>query len=1389
MTENALDTFVRFLRALHSVMSNIDFSVEHTIDSEITKLVLDELSKRVSYYTINTYKELVCKFSNELQKNNLDYENKLLSLCGININNNDCGSIFGSDFGGNVEKTIASIINETGSISNITSQSVKYNKHISVSYMNYSNLSTNELFVVNCMHTWWIPQSILYCEQIFNSIVYGNINVDIEFYSGNEIELDYTDDTFNTIIKNYTIHIPDSYVSSINTSDYSGGIFNNEVVDFKIFELFCEIYLRNSIKSINVFQNEFIYGIIDIITGLYSNIEQEVYKDLFKNVLHSQSIIERILCESSQKYDKKDIVFYMFFRYILKSFTNFSIPLDLNTDIICERGEVSDYAELSKKLVNFYQKGNSKVSKWFLLSSRYNTWNGATFGIPNKSDSCKNFDFDSTIVILDNYLFINKETIPYDENRYKYPSEPQFNQFNLKALLKFYLPNSTVLLNDDVDITLKNAIVYNKVKSTIEQGLKDNIDRIKNGYILFTCADLITDEIINLCAENNIKLVYISSEFVTISYKYYNKFDYEIYPQESIYRDIYKNTDGSYYYIPYDSYIVAGILHVFGVNMFNFFLSFMNKKITSTTYANWLRNTDEYMSEEYYRETAQGRVYLTKHGTANMENAFMNTGEFIAFGLHTAYDYNLWMCEQGGITCTKEENEQINKLGLLKCVRFMNGAPEKLIDLPVFPTTGCPWLTHTDKELEKFNIGTYNKIIYYATKSDTGGSITVRFHDSKMNEPDCWQTIEFGSQSCVDYSFDSQSLYCVGGTQALHPESWTYYKGNHVEGLSYDLRIENIAWSNSSALMPTRLQNAELSNFRVFTMGNWKDIWQRQQGFDTVHYFSCGTIYTWGTPLQDTYPYKNAIYSDGGKYLVDTSYIDCVFSDKNRSSSPLMPFFMYLDTFNSDNPSYSPFSVTSIQNAYRSYSIDLPQGINKLNGKYYLSIPNGWDGRLFWYKWYCGKIYNGTWQNSDLIHEAEDNLSRFKGKRFQQKLVLEFTPEDAELDKIEAILHPKFYDYVLKLEYENDVDYDKIIITFPMPIDTQTKANMKENHVLLPVKYNGEEYLFNRYKKVYLNATIKGKKDKVDLIVTNRGTYYATQNNFTVYDKEYTENDIEEKLEDLTCVYYPYIILDRKTQDNYDTIEYPTTNFYKFFNGLNFSIHNYILDELYINKPDNIEPNMLVKSAVCFKDKSTNVSKYELSNDEKEMMPIFLWDSKNKILFQQRLKSVDINTSLDFGKFTHGYFSELNSKLPNNNYDKWFSEDIGVNVRYNNSYEDGSITAKEGTTLHGLDFNTFLYGFSSLNIDEGYKEIPAQISCDITKKINLPLSLYKIDFNLLHNISNADIIVKSNKRLKINGAGESFIKNNNRIHLRKSVYNYACIDYPFLINLFVSDVE
>ena len=67
--------------------------------------------------------------------------------------------------------------------------------------------------------------------------------------------------------------------------------------------------------------------------------------------------------------------------------------------------------------------------------------------------------------------------------------------------------------------------------------------------------------------------------------------------------------------------------------------------------------------------------------------------------------------------------------------------------------------------------------------------------------------------------------------------------------------------------------------------------------------------------------------------------------------------------------------------------------------------------------------------------------------------------------------------------------------------------------------------------------------------------------------------------------------------------------------------------------------------------------------------------------------------------------------------------------------------------------------------------------------------MYKIDFNLLHNISKDDIIVKSNKRLKIYCAVESFIKNNNRIHLRKSVYSYACIDYPFLINLFVSDVE
>ena len=53
-----------------------------------------------------------------------------------------------------------------------------------------------------------------------------------------------------------------------------------------------------------------------------------------------------------------------------------------NSDILCERGEVADYNELCKKILQFFTKGNAKVAEWELLDNRYDSFFGATFVSP-----------------------------------------------------------------------------------------------------------------------------------------------------------------------------------------------------------------------------------------------------------------------------------------------------------------------------------------------------------------------------------------------------------------------------------------------------------------------------------------------------------------------------------------------------------------------------------------------------------------------------------------------------------------------------------------------------------------------------------------------------------------------------------------------------------------------------------------------------------------------------------------------------------------------------------------------------------------------------------------------------------------------------------------------
>ena len=124
-----------------------------------------------------------------------------------------------------------------------------------------------------------------------------------------------------------------------------------------------------------------------------------------------------------------------------------------------------------------------------------------------------------------------------------------------------------------------------------------------------------------------------------------------------------------------------------------FYVSLQHTTVTPTTYSEWILDTPEYYQSELLSArspTMNISQYFGKNGGLN---PFQDTGEFIAIGLHTLYDENLWMCEQGQITCEKEATEQVNRQNLEQVhYQFMEkgGLGESATDYLSFPGVGCP---------------------------------------------------------------------------------------------------------------------------------------------------------------------------------------------------------------------------------------------------------------------------------------------------------------------------------------------------------------------------------------------------------------------------------------------------------------------------------------------------------------------------------------------------------------------------------------------------------------------------------------------------------------------------------------------------------------------------
>ena len=1043
-----------------------------------------------------------------------------------------------------------------------------------------------------------------------------------------------------------------------------------------------------------------------------------------------------------------------------------------NSDILCERGEVLDYSELCEKILQFFQKGNAKVSEWELLDNRYDSFFGATFGIPMSGREVDK-EFNKRITIIADGLVLNYCDGSHDEYRYN-------ANLRLDAILKTVFPNAEI----NIVCSAKNKLefVYNYLVT----------HQLETDYLIFNGAEqeyvssdndfghvaLLIDDIVSYCKGKNIISVYINTPTFRAAYDYfdrfefdYGKFDYYISLYDELCRvygseigrdlaseDNRKNivtsvrgvdynieyklrsdnstvddsgfySSADYQYRPYKKHIYNLLIRyvmdrVFGKGLFEVYFSLMYRNITSNSYPHWLRDMGEYMSEEYDHSLIKKSI-ATKYGSTDRENPFRNNGEFVSFGLHTSYDMGLWMCEQGSITCNYEEDRQINDIKLLPAYEFRNGSPYRPLDLPYYPTTGCPWITHSTKDMSNFNISSKNKIIYYFTKYSLGGTITVRFHDIENKQPDTWQSVHFGAEYVQDQDLQ---MFVAGGNQALSPDSWIYYQHSYVTGLSYDLSLQNISLANSNLLTPTKFHDANLSNFRVFSKGKWRDYYKLTQDFEVIPYFVwSGPPPAYGVPLDPPTSYSNV----GMNLASLDTYITKKELDVFKSSVALNRLYMCsVEPVDDKNPQVM---YSAIKNAYSVNSLTLPEGINKLDDKYYLVTPNGWEDRLWWYTWYCGKVYLKPWQNSEILNDMNIKYSELRQKKMQEKLVIDFS-----IDKI--------CDDVNYVDASSTVHGNTLLA-----IDIETAEDVDTLY------FTGYRNLSNNYFTVICNEVNYAKVDKNESVFG--------------YTKAFKLNE--------TKKVHLEIRVNNIANDSIQISPYSE----QYENIVSYLDYLRQQDRLELISTQNVLKNMNLYNGVCL----TKIDHIEYTDETNTEIKAIYYKFVDMVKYKVTLGDIFTHITCTDNTFGKSY---LYSYLYRQNI-----TDDAIYIPYCSRYSNMASVREEPKYFQ---FRTIIFG-------DGYTS-NINMRTEQARVIYTPPTMNTIDFNSFDG-NVCELFVYSNSRLKlinlgafncttgsdrtsmiIEGVKGGYFKSKLKIHLRKCIYDYAIIDYPEFSDLFVSDI-
>lgn len=694
------------------------------------------------------------------------------------------------------------------------------------------------------------------------------------------------------------------------------------------------------------------------------------------------------------------------------------------------------FPELSNKNLD------NNFRKWRRLDNRFRDLFGSTYEVP-LDDYRQHTDDIRVLVSGDKFLQCSSARLNiFDEESdvevyvddldtidtilsQAYPNATidLLGEFNRNSEFEADLVQLLDYLNDKLanDGDLPTHIIFNGLEKTYE----------KFGYD--TTYD-IYQSILNICRNNNIKIVCVlccpnyatkkpyeeiftleliklvnmlSNSYVVNLYSWLNSREVSYNPDVNFVDTLHGIQMDIAYNYTYDSCFKKLGLDVF---RYKYYVSFVCMKVDSPSMMNTI-TVNSNQTHFYFKSTYPKSTSSKYGGSEGMLNTFKNSGEFVAVVVHTEYDDALFASEQFQANCNAEfvaQNDAYSESGVLQNLLKASGE-QGYYPVPIYPTAGAPWLTISKRNINEYKndsiINPYTPIGVWLTRDNYSMTITTNLRSVADDKLNLYQNIVFG---CLDIKPINHvhNLYCGGGSGGLCQDiqvNSNIRTGRlpYTAGNVYDLDMDNIAMSNSNILHTTKFNQSTSSNFRMLASdGVWKNIFTHKQDASAVSYPTLGYPEDWAYVLNNVVDYfsEHSIYPRmsndckrlSSKYINTNGYVNVVGKNELVNEHKLSNYMQRIRiNLNPNMPHNEYRSTGAIPHCFVTWDDECPAGEVEIGGKKYLSIPCGWEGRLYNYGPEHIGVVNGVWGTEAVVDDWERRTIFRKENVIRDKLLVE----------------------------------------------------------------------------------------------------------------------------------------------------------------------------------------------------------------------------------------------------------------------------------------------------------------------------------------------------------------------------------------------------------------